>query len=352
MAALPYMQLYIADYLADTMHLSTEEHGAYLLLMFNYWQTGKPIPKNRLAKIARVPNDRWLSIEQTLSEFFEDDGESWIHLRIERDMESVVSTSKGKKYADGKSLADYKGKIYFITSPELDIVKIGYSKNPWARLSELRSSYGSSIRVVATINLVSKPNISVATVLSDFEKENSWFVKNECVNSIISAVKKGEITTVEAILDYVENYRSNYDSYISATTVAATTTTNIDKDPDRDKELKDPPLNPPKGKEVKNKFDPLGVELPEWLSPALWAEWVGYRKQLGKPIKTQQGVSGSINKLAAYREQGHSPEYVVGLTMSNEWRGLLVPDGVANKPRRDVNVVTEPDNTIPPGFRG
>ena len=54
MAALPYMQLYIADYLADTMHLSAEEHGAYLLLMFNYWQTGKPIPKNRLAKIARL----------------------------------------------------------------------------------------------------------------------------------------------------------------------------------------------------------------------------------------------------------------------------------------------------------
>lgn len=59
MAALPYMQLYIADYLADTMHLSAEEHGAYLLLMFNYWQTGRAIPKSRLAKIARISNERW-----------------------------------------------------------------------------------------------------------------------------------------------------------------------------------------------------------------------------------------------------------------------------------------------------
>jgi uncharacterized protein YdaU (DUF1376 family) len=352
MAALPYMQLYIADYLADTMHLSTEEHGAYLLLMFNYWQTGKPIPKNRLAKIARVPNDRWLSIEQTLSEFFEDDGESWVHLRIERDMESVVSTSKGKKYADGKSLADYKGKIYFITSPELDIVKIGYSKNPWARLSELRSSYGSSIRVVATINLVSKPNISVATVLSDFEKENSWFVKNECVNSIISAVKKGEITTVEAILDYVENYRSNYDSYISAPTVAATTTTNTDKD--TDKELKDPPLNPPKGKPLGNKFDPLSVELPEWLPAALWAEWVEYRKALRKPIKTSQGANGSIRELDKYRGEGITPEQVIRHSIAREYQGLYPPKVIlaSRSGSRDVNSISQPDNSIPPGFRG
>lgn len=125
-----------------------------------------------------------------------------------------------------------------------------------------------------------------------------------------------------------------------------------EEEEEEDKELKDPPLNPPKGKSSGNKFDPLSVELPEWLSPELWAEWVAYRKQLGKPIKTQQGVSGSINKLATYREQGHSPEYVVGLTMSNEWRGLLVPDGVASKPRRDVNVISQPDKKVPDGFRG
>ncbi|HAV9860156.1 TPA: DUF1376 domain-containing protein [Escherichia coli] len=102
MAALPYMQPYIADYLADTMHLSAEEHGAYLLLMFNYWQTGKPIPKNRLAKIARLTNERWADVEPSLQEFFCDNGEEWVHLRIEEDLASVREKLT-KKSAAGKA---------------------------------------------------------------------------------------------------------------------------------------------------------------------------------------------------------------------------------------------------------
>lgn len=102
MAALPYMQLYIADYLADTMHLSAEEHGAYLLLMFNYWQTGKPIPKNRLAKIARLTNERWADVEPSLQEFFCDNAEEWVHLRIEEDLASVREKLT-KKSAAGKA---------------------------------------------------------------------------------------------------------------------------------------------------------------------------------------------------------------------------------------------------------
>lgn len=103
MAALPYMQFYVADYLADTMHLSTEEHGAYLLLVFNYWQTGKPLPKNRLAGIARLPNDRWTDVERSLNEFFIDDGNAWIHQRIERDLLSVKGAQSQRSEAGKKS---------------------------------------------------------------------------------------------------------------------------------------------------------------------------------------------------------------------------------------------------------
>jgi hypothetical protein len=44
MPAMPYMQFYVGDHLAATSDLSTLEQGAYLLLIFNYWQRGGPLP--------------------------------------------------------------------------------------------------------------------------------------------------------------------------------------------------------------------------------------------------------------------------------------------------------------------
>ncbi|MDU9039969.1 DUF1376 domain-containing protein [Pseudomonas corrugata] len=105
MAALPYMQLYVADYLADTMHLTTEEHGAYLLLIFNYWQTGKPIPVSRLARITRLSNERWTDVERSLGEFFNERGNEWVHERIERDLEAVHATQE-QRIAAGKASAE------------------------------------------------------------------------------------------------------------------------------------------------------------------------------------------------------------------------------------------------------
>lgn len=105
MAALPYMQLYVADYLADTMHLTTEEHGAYLLLIFNYWQTGRAIPVSRLARIARLSDERWTVVERSLNEFFNERSGEWVHDRIERDLEAVHATQT-QRSAAGKASAE------------------------------------------------------------------------------------------------------------------------------------------------------------------------------------------------------------------------------------------------------
>ena len=119
MATLPYVQLYVSDYLSDTQHLTAEEHGAYLLLIMNYWQTEKPIPQNRLQGISRVFNDRWTSVKDTLSEFFtEDENGCWYHTRIEQDLQKVKQKSKqaseaGKKSAQKRALKKPKNKEDF-----------------------------------------------------------------------------------------------------------------------------------------------------------------------------------------------------------------------------------------------
>ncbi|TKK23411.1 hypothetical protein EcCFBP13530_04435 [Enterobacter cancerogenus] len=215
-----------------------------------------------------------------------------------------------------------------------------------------RKSNASVLSKIAIDRIAFMPGFADALIYAGWliqEGDSLFFVNFEKHNGKSS---KNRALTNERV-NKSRNLKRNGNDKCNAVNVTPSNQKALpEEEEEEDKELKDPPLNPPKGKSSGNKFDPLSVELPEWLSPELWAEWVAYRKQLGKPIKTQQGVSGSINKLAAYREQGHSPEYVVGLTMSNEWRGLLVPDGVASKPRRDVNVISQPDKKVPDGFRG
>jgi len=108
MAALPYIQFYIAEYLADTAHLTTEEHGAYLLLIFNYWQRGKPLvdDNKRLASVVHLLNERWETVRTTLEEFFDIRDGYWYHPRIERDLKTVSDKhEKARKagIASGKS---------------------------------------------------------------------------------------------------------------------------------------------------------------------------------------------------------------------------------------------------------
>lgn len=109
MAALPYMKFYVADYLGDTYHLTTEEHGAYLLLIMNYWQSGKPIHESRLASAARLSSERWTDVERTLKEFFIIDEEGfWNHNRIDGELAEVRAKSVKASVAGKASAAKRK----------------------------------------------------------------------------------------------------------------------------------------------------------------------------------------------------------------------------------------------------
>lgn len=95
----PYLPLYISDYQADTSHLTTLEHGAYLLLIMNYWQRGQPLPDDdrKLARIAGVGPREWKRIRGTILEFFQVDCNKWFHSRLESELSKLRDKSLKKR---------------------------------------------------------------------------------------------------------------------------------------------------------------------------------------------------------------------------------------------------------------
>lgn len=87
-------------------------------------------------------------------------------------------------------------------------------------------------------------------------------------------------------------------------------------------------------------FDPNNAELPEWLSASVWASWVAYRRDLKKPIKSQQTVTQSISLLDRCRLSGHTPEEVINQSIANGWQGLFEPKG-SKLQQRPQSRVTE-----------
>lgn len=83
-----WMPIYIGDYLADTMHLSYAEHGAYLLLIFAYWRSGGPLPDSdrELAGICRATPKQWRDMRPTMARFFQVEDGVWRHRRIEQEI--------------------------------------------------------------------------------------------------------------------------------------------------------------------------------------------------------------------------------------------------------------------------
>ena len=81
-----YLKLYVGDYLADTGHLSTVEHGAYLLLLMHSWRTG-PLPDDdaRLAAIARMSRPEWRRVADVIRAFFTSTDAGLIQRRLERE---------------------------------------------------------------------------------------------------------------------------------------------------------------------------------------------------------------------------------------------------------------------------
>jgi uncharacterized protein YdaU (DUF1376 family) len=96
----PWMPFYIADYRKDTAHLSTVQHGAYLLLIMHYWATGGlPNDDEQLSRIACLSVSKWKRIRPIIESFFD---QGWQHKRINQELAKAADISNKRKIAADK----------------------------------------------------------------------------------------------------------------------------------------------------------------------------------------------------------------------------------------------------------
>lgn len=131
-----WMPFYIADYLADTGHLDHEEHGVYVLAIFHYWQTEKPLPDNvkQLLSICRCfDKAKFEQIWSVVSSLFVLTENGWIHERIERELEKAKNISESRKLAGSKGGKNKQAKA---KAKDKQLLPQSQSQSPFKYMSE------------------------------------------------------------------------------------------------------------------------------------------------------------------------------------------------------------------------
>lgn len=97
-----YMPIVIGDYLKDTSRLTCEEHGAFFLMLMDYWVNG-PLPDDdkTLAAICRLSAPRWRVVKELVRPFFRVEDGRWHNKRADAELErAALKSRKAKTSAD------------------------------------------------------------------------------------------------------------------------------------------------------------------------------------------------------------------------------------------------------------
>jgi uncharacterized protein YdaU (DUF1376 family) len=92
--------MYWGDYLADTRHLTTIQHGAYLLLIAAYWVRGSlPDDEIELANITGLSLKEWRRHRPALQKLFHS---GWQHSRIDTEIARSMDKIAKRRLAGSK----------------------------------------------------------------------------------------------------------------------------------------------------------------------------------------------------------------------------------------------------------
>ncbi len=102
MKSAPAIPLFGDAYLADTRHLTLEEHGAYLQLLMIAWRSpGCALPDDdkRLAMMLGITTKKWAGLKPTVMAFWALNGDGWQQKRLLKERRFVAEKSEQNRAA-------------------------------------------------------------------------------------------------------------------------------------------------------------------------------------------------------------------------------------------------------------
>jgi len=165
-----WMPLYVADYLKDTRHLSTIEHGAYFMLILHAWTHDGALPRDpvRLARIAGMSAKEWKESGPVLLEFFNASGGGYRHKRIDAELARASSVVEQRRAAGRASAEARKAKRNGNDEPTDVATNVSTGSQRNGRPSQSHSSDTSvSDAAASKLDLGDEPEIDPIKLMFD-----------------------------------------------------------------------------------------------------------------------------------------------------------------------------------------
>ena len=178
-----WMPLVIRDYLADTGHLSTAEHGAYLLLLMTAWTRGGSLPDDdaQLARITRASGREWKMLRASLAPFFHAVDGEWRQKRLLKELDRACATAAKAGAKASKAAAERWGKEATRDAPSIP------TSNDYGLLDDLHKQSPipippASLRSAGKTRRVRPDETPIADDFKVSDRVRSWAVRKGFVD--------------------------------------------------------------------------------------------------------------------------------------------------------------------------
>lgn len=120
-----WMPLYIGDYLRDTGHLTTVEHGAYMLLIMQAWTREGLLPDDdeRLRVLCRMTPKQWRLSRSAIMEMFQKVDGGYRHKRVDAELKKA-NKNREQRQAAGTASAQARANANATTPPNTNATTV------------------------------------------------------------------------------------------------------------------------------------------------------------------------------------------------------------------------------------